>query len=309
MNNQPDASATESNAAMSSDPQSRSLEQLQRWMQEVITHPEGIATGVSSDAAQHEIEVSPNDVDDVIGSSQALGSLDRLAVYGNAYFARLVECLGDSFSAVRHALGDETFGGFAMAYLQSYPSQSYTLDDLGRNFADYLRETRPADVPSPGWPDFLIDLATYESTCAEIFDGPGVEGQTLLDADALSGVAPEDIPRIVLHPAPCLRLLELRYPAHEYVSAVRRDQSPDQPQPAESLLVMTRRDFIVRRGPVSRPEYLLLSSLIDEQPLGGAIEAAVEATESDIEEFAAQLSGWFRHWAAAGWFVGFDLAE
>jgi len=286
----------------------RSLDRLQRWMQEVITHPEGIAAGIASGSAQNEIAASSATIEDVIGRSNSLGSVERLAVYGNAYFARLVECLGDEFPALKHALGEETFAGFAFGYLQQHPSQSYTLGDLSQRFPDYLRETRPSDVPAPGWPDFLIDLATYERSCGEIFDGPGVEGQTLLDSADLAAVQPEDIPRVVLHPAPCLRLLELRFPAHEYVTAVRRDQEPVQPEPQVTYLVMTRRDFIVRRGAVSHPEFLLLKSIIDGEPLGGAIESAVEATDAGIDSFAGQLSGWFRHWSAAGWFVSFELA-
>lgn len=285
------------------------LDRLQRWMQSVITNPEGIGAGIASETAQEEVATSPADIESVIGSSRSLSSVDRLAVYGNAYFARLVECLGDTFPAVKHALGEETFNGFAVAYLQAHPSQSYTLDDLGRQFPGWLRQTRPADIPSPGWPDFLIDLATYEALCTDIFDGPGVEGQSLLEGNALGAVAPDDIPRVVLHPAPCLRLLELEFPAHEYVTAVRRGHAPEQPAPAVTLLVLTRRDFVVRRGPVSRPEFVLLESLIAGQPLGGSIEAAVEATAVDIDQFATQLSGWFQHWASAGWFVGFELAS
>lgn len=289
-----------------SQPATRPLDRLQRWMQEVITHPDGIAAGISSESATGQISVSPETVEDVIGPSQSLGSIERLSVYGNAYFARLVECLGDEFPALKHALGEDIFVGFAMGYLQRYPSESYTLSDLSRRFPDYLRESRPADIEAPAWPDFLIDLATYERTCADIFDGPGVEGQQLLDPEALSAVAPDDVPHVVLHPAPCLRLLELQFPAHEYVTAVRRDQSPEQPEPQQTFLVMTRRDFIVRRGPVSRSEFLLLRAILDGKPLGEAIESAVAETDADLEQFASQLSGWFRHWTAAGWFVSFQ---
>ena len=286
-----------------------SLERLQKWMQSVITNPDGIAAGIESSSARQEIATSAADIESVIGRSESLDSIDRLAVYGNAYFARLVECLGDTFPAVQHALGEETFAGFAVAYLQQNPSQSYTLDDLGRRFPAWLRETRPDDVPSPGWPDFLIDLATYEMTCHDIFDGPGVEGQPLLDGHSLTAIVPENIPRVVLRPAPCLQLLALQYPVHEYVTAVRREQSPSQPSPGETLLVLTRRDFVVRRGAISRAEFALLESLIAGSPLGEAVEAAVETTSAEIDQLAAQLSGWFQHWASAGWFVGFELVS
>ena len=99
------------------------LDRLQRWMQSVITNPEGIGAGIASDTAQAEIAASPADIQFVIGRLESLSSVDRLAVYGNAYFARLVECLGDTFPAVKHTLGEDTFAGFAVAYLQQHPSQ------------------------------------------------------------------------------------------------------------------------------------------------------------------------------------------
>jgi hypothetical protein len=77
------------------------------------------------------------------------------------------------------ALGNELFDQFAMAYLQAYPSTSYTLSQLGANFARHLEETRPdRDELAHGevsWPDFLIDVARLEWAIGEVFDGPGVE--------------------------------------------------------------------------------------------------------------------------------------
>ena len=70
-------------------------------------------------------------------------SVERLEVYANAYYARLLECLRDEFPALLHAVGEEVFDGLAFGYLQAYPSTSYTLSNLSRNFARFLEETRP----------------------------------------------------------------------------------------------------------------------------------------------------------------------
>ena len=79
----------------------------------------------------------------IVTRSQSLTSTERLQIYANAYFARLFECLHEEFPALLHALGEETFDAFAFGYLQQYPSRSYTLAELGRNFAAYLAEVRP----------------------------------------------------------------------------------------------------------------------------------------------------------------------
>ena len=47
----------------------RELDQIQRWMQAVIMHPDGIADGIASATARAEIDVSADDVERVINRS------------------------------------------------------------------------------------------------------------------------------------------------------------------------------------------------------------------------------------------------
>lgn len=286
----------------------RSLTQLQRWMQEVITNPDGIVAGVESSTARQKIDIDGTRIEEVIGRSTRLGSAERLAVYGNAYFARLIECLGDEFPATRFALGEETFQTFALGYFEQSPSTSYSLGFLGGRFPQYLIDGRPADIPKPGWPDFLIDLATLERAYAEVFDGLGPEKLTPLQPEALQAIPIELISEVRFVPAPSLRLLEASFAVHEYFTAVHQSQSPEIPAPQETLLVITRRDYVVRRGIVSRPEFELLRAILDGNSLGAAIEiAAEEQPEGTNDDFAANLSRWFHHWASAGWFLNVEL--
>src|SRR5260370_4744681 len=184
---------------------SHHLGQIQRWMQAAIMHPVGVAEGIASDEARRHIDVGPDEAETVVTRSRALTALERLAIYSYAYYARLLECLREEFPVLKHALGDEIFDAFAAEYLERYPSRSYTLFQLGVNFPRFLAETRP-DSPSPSpsplggegegegavnWPDFLIDLATLELAFNEAFDGPGVEGKKLWDADQLRAMLPE----------------------------------------------------------------------------------------------------------------------
>ncbi len=140
----------------------RQLAQIQRWFQAVVTHPDGVEAGLTSPEARAEIDVSPSRIEDMVDPSKRRTSVERLEVYANAYYARLLECLRDEFPALLHAVGEEVFDGLAFGYLQSYPSRSYTLSELSRQFAQYLEETRPRDeddASGPSWPDFMIDLA------------------------------------------------------------------------------------------------------------------------------------------------------
>jgi hypothetical protein len=290
----------------------RDLAQLQRWMQAVLMHPAGAAEGVASAAARAEIDVAPDEAERVVSRSRSLSGLERLAIYNRAYYARLLDCLRESYSVLFHALGEETFGAFAIDYLQKYPSRSYTLNELGANFPRYLRESRPPDEAGetgPSWPDFVIDLATLEWLYNEVFDGPGVEGQRLLRPHHLRAIDPERWSEARLVPVPCLRLVALRYPVHLYYTAVRRKGEADIPEPAETLLAVTRRRYVIRRHELSRPQYVLLDALLNGQPVGEAISRAYDATENDEDRFAGELTQWFRDWTAEGFFRAVELTS
>ena len=105
--------------------------------------PEGVDEGVDSSEAQQLIRLGRNQLEQVILRSKSLTARERLSIYANAYYARLVECLGECFPIFKKALGEEVFSGFALEYLQRYPSQSYTLDRLGDHFSRFLQEDAP----------------------------------------------------------------------------------------------------------------------------------------------------------------------
>jgi hypothetical protein len=287
------------------------LERIQRWLQAVITHPGGVAEGTAG-ARQH-LDVGPDQVERVVTRSRALTGMERLAIYGNAYYARLLECLREEFPVLAHALGEELFDAFAVGYLQKYPSRSYTLTRLAAQFPRYLAETRPAaadgEDPSAGWPDFLVDLATLEWTVSEVFDAPGDEGEPLLDSAGLRAVPEGRWPEARLVLARSLRLLALRYPVQEYFAAVRRQQAPLPPAPGDTFLAVTRRDYVVRHHALTRTEYEVLRVLADGRPLAEALGLAARTADADLDALAGNLRDWFQAWAARGYFRAVATGE
>src|SRR5262245_52003233 len=94
-----------------------SLDSLQRWMQTVITHPQVVDSGIVSAEARETIDVIPEQLETVISRSKALTAAERLAIYNRAYFARLIECLTAEYPVFAAAVGEDTFGSFALSYL------------------------------------------------------------------------------------------------------------------------------------------------------------------------------------------------
>lgn len=289
----------------------RDLRRIQRWMQSVIMHPGGVEHGVRSEEARQQIDVQPEELEAVICRSRALPSDERLAIYSRAYFARLVECLRAEFPVLVLSIGEDAFDEFAISYLQRYPSQSYTLGRLAKNFTRYLAETRPKDEDNSGlvagWPDFVVDLAKLEWTFSEVFDGPGVEDEPLLSADQLQRVPADLWPEARLVPVCCLRLLSLRFPVNRYFRAMRRNENPPLPEPAETFVAVTRQRYVVRHYPLSQPQFTLLQAMLAKRTVGEAIAEMAKIAEAPMEDLATNLQLWFRNWAIEGFFSGVEL--
>ena len=288
----------------------RSLDVVQRWFQAVVTHPEGVEGGVESEEAQRLIHLKRAELEAVIGRSRNLTAAERMGIYANAYYARLLECLAAFFPLLQKALGAEVFDGFAFEYLQHYPSKSYTLDRLGESFTRFLEETRPepeeGEEPGAlGWPDFLIDLSVFEWNLNQVFDGPGVEGKPLLTAELLQTFPPERFAESRLVPVPCLRLLAFRFPVNAYFTASRHAEEGEEleiPDPAPEFLALSRRDWVVRRFPLTLAQHALLEKILAGATVGEAIAAAADVSGLDDEALGAELQSWFRIWVAEGFF-------
>ena len=287
------------------------LAQIQAWMQAVITHPAGVWAGLQSPQANEHLQVEPETLENMISRSQALSSAERLNVYANAYHLRLLECLREEYTITAQAIGQETFEGLAFGYLQTYPSHSYTLGQLGSQFPRYLSETRLHAAAAPSspahWPDVIIELATFERAIHEVFDGPGIEHLPPPNWEPLWNCPPDQWSSLRLSPAPCLRLLHFQHSLNDYYTSLRDETPAPFPTATACYLALHRLDFRVRRFELTRPQFSLLASLAYGHNLGDALaETFSQLAEETADEatFAAQLREWFALWTSQTFFCG-----
>jgi len=288
------------------------LSSLQRWFQAVVTHPAGVERG----AAEFAAEQSPT-IDEVATASAMQTPAERLGVYAHAYWARLLECLREEFPVVRKLVGDEAFDQFAVGYLMEHPSQSYTLAQLGRRLAAYLARTlgRLTDDKSLSDDDaaahfggFVVDLATLERSIGEVFDLVGGETLGFLQADQLAAVPAQERGSVRLTPLATFHLSAFGYDVNSYFTASRKlpDAVPDL-TPNPTFLALSRREYIVRRTPLSKAQHTLLTAIVAGASLSDAL-AALLAEQQELPSAghetltSATLEAWFADWAAAGFF-------
>ncbi len=287
------------------------LDVVQGWFQSVISHPDGVESGISADEAQALIGLGRDELERIVRRSRNLSASERIGIYANAYYARLLECLGECFPILRRVLGADLFEPIALEYLQRYPSKSYTLDRLGDRFAQFLEETRDPDAGAPpAWPEMLADLARFEHAIARVFDGPGSEGEPPFAIDAFQDLGAEELASARLLPAPSLRLLTFRFPLNDLYTAARRAGEEDEltyPLPGIEHVALCRRDFVVRRHPLTPFEHEVLAGIVGGGSVGAALAAA--AGMADGEDLGPTIERSFAAWTAAGFFRGIARPE
>jgi len=119
----------------------------------------------------------------------------RLAVYANAYRARLVETLAKDFAALRHHLGEEEFEALAHDYMDIHPSRYFSLRWFGQALPAFI-EGHAVGRASPA----LAELARLEWAFVDAFDAEDV---ACADEATAARVPPAAWPtlRIALHPS------------------------------------------------------------------------------------------------------------
>lgn len=272
------------------------LERLERWLLTAVSAPDGLEHGLERARA-----LDGRDLDEVILPSRRVSAADRLRIYSNMYYSRLVEILSEDFPAVTAALGlhaDPIFRD----YLDRHPSTNQRLTPLGRHLPVYFLEDR-TDLPNA---HFLAALAHLEHTRELVFEGGR---STLLDPASLAAMGPEAWSRARLSFIAASAIIRCEWPVNDYLDAVLNGVEATLPAPAVQRILLWRKDYKVRRLVVSPSQFAILQSLRCGRTLMEAIGAGFDAAESDAdavpedpESIAASLGEWFRSWAEAGVF-------
>ncbi len=116
------------------------LAQTQDVFWRLISAPEGVAAGLA--ALPDRERALPFGLDGWLRDDERLSAIERLDVYANMYFFRLLDCLAEDFPAIHAVVGHERFHALVRDYLTIHPSEHPSVRMLGRALGDLL-ETHP----------------------------------------------------------------------------------------------------------------------------------------------------------------------
>jgi hypothetical protein len=241
-----------------------------------------------------------------IKPNDRLTSFERLEIYNRQYWYRIKDCFYEDYPGLRAILGEDRFERLALAYLERFPSESFTLRNLGRRLVPFLeanpRWIKPLQKPA-------LDMARLEWAHIEAFDN---EARPRLETDSLLGADPD---KVGLGLQPYVTLLQLGYELDNFLVKLkhgealrseasnamaqrrkgRRRQIKKHLRPKTVFLAVHRHDDTVYYKRLQPAQFRLLSAFKNGATLA---EAVTESGELDAE----QIKKWFETWASLGWF-------
>ncbi len=281
---------------MTTSAEAKNLERLERWMLAVVMHPKGASGGVAAPGARGLLPAAARDLETVVTRSRQLSALDRLGIYAEMYYLRLLEVLAAEYPTTRTVLGARRFAQACRAYLERHPSTDRTLQSLSVDFPKFLKRRLRGQKGAR----LAVDVARIERAMEEVFDAPRAEP---LKFEQLKKIPADQWGTLRLKLTPALRLLALNCAANEYMAALRSRRKARAPAARPSFVIVYRNRLRAWRMTVTREQFALLGLLGKGWPIGRAVYQSCRHMRVRPERLSTMLSEWFRDWSAAGLLV------
>lgn len=259
------------------------LAEMQERFWRLITAPEPVAKMLPELAARGD-GTAP--LAAWIAADSEDAAIQRLDVYANMYFFRLLDVLRGDYPNTVKLVGDDAFHNLATGYFLAHPSDNPSLRWIGRHLPDHL-EGGDLQRRFPA----VASLARLEWVRGEAFDA---EDAPVATASALAAATPESWSAMRLRMQPALRLLELDHRVLPMWLALERAEAEIPAAPSEPCrVVIWRRGFRVYHRAVGAPEHECLRMAIS----GATFAAICEALWSHVgDETPAVAVGALRTW-------------
>ena len=255
---------------------------------------------------------------DFIKPNDRLTSFERFEIYNRCYWFRVLDSLYDDFPGLLALLGNRKFLKLVTAYLIRYPSESFTLRNLGSRLETFLTE-------EPGYASPLQEVA---------LDMVRFEWAQILAFDEASRkpISPKDIKKknpstLRFGLQPYLSLLKLDHAVDHYLIAVKNQETdglrneasntsnkaPDptnhrkklsRPKREKVWLAVHRYDNMLYYKRLEPAAFTLLKELGKGTSLEMACSKSIRVNRSrnqKADAFQEVLTGWFSDWSSLGW--------
>lgn len=265
------------------------LSDSQRLLWRLIAAPEGVASTLDADGDRGGGLTAA--LARTVRGDGRLAAIERLDIYANMYFFRVLDVLKEDYPGVLALLGEVAFHNLITDYLLRHPPAHFSIREAGRHLPEFLTShAAVADHPC------VADLGRYERALNDAFDAADAPA---LQAAALADLAPQAWSELGLTLHPSVRLLECAWPVDALRSAVDSGDAASDPTAEDSCICVWRQDLIVFHRRIDRVQLAALRAVERGESFGAVCASAGDALgeEDAPQRVAVALSGWL----ANGW--------
>ena len=260
------------------------LGEAQNLLYRLISSPNGVTEGL---ATEH---LASGGLGAIIRGDSRLSPVERVGIYADMYFYRLLDVVKEDFPATFAILGDLNLHNLITGYLVANPPSRPSISDASRHLAAFV-----AGSDWIGRFPYLSDLIRLERALVEVFLGPDA---IPLSLQKLRLTPPSDWPslRFGLHPA--AQLLDCDWKVDELLRAA--EQVAASPVVRESNTIIVWRNESVRYRALEEIERRVLRAVCG----GETFMLACETIVADREDINSEkLTAMLLRWVADGFLL------
>ena len=243
--------------------------------------------GVATDAAMAHL------------ASGGIPAATGLAIYRNAYAARLREAMENDHPVLGRYLGDALWTRMCDGYIAAHPSRVRSLRHFGESLPEYLASVEPFSA-SPQ----LAELAQLERRLLDCFDAADADRA---DWQSLLAMPDTDWPGLRLRFHPSVQWLQHAWNSIEIWNALKQSDTPPAAVAETSDWLLWRDDErITRFRSMASDESLALRHFLHGGDFAGACEALLEVHPPEAVPGVAisLLRDWCEEGVIQGWQSG-----
>jgi len=267
------------------------LSETQRLLWSLITAPEGVPRALAEPDRGPALARA---LERTVRSGERLSAVERLDVYANMYFFRLLDVIKHDYPAVLAVAGEQNFHNLVTDYLLVHVPSHPSLRYAGAHLAPFIR-THPLRDVFPA----LFDLARLEWALVDAFD---VEDAPVLTAGDLAVFAPERWGALRFRFHPSVQMLDCDWEVHALRQHVDRDEAVGTAAPGRTTLCVWRGDWRVYYRALAELEGRVLRLLLRGADCAAACALAAESVGDDpaAAAVASNLATWLRDGMLSG---------
>jgi hypothetical protein len=217
-------------------------------------------------------------------STKHVSALERLDIYREAYYARLMDALCEDYPVLHALIGNEMMYQLTNQYIHHYPSSFRSIRWYGKNLATYMRETLHYST-SP----WLIELAEFEWLLSMTFD---VKDEESFHLEQMATIPPDSWYGLKFTLISSINKIKLNWNIVEIWKGFHEEDkivSPSKSNEIENWIVW-RKDNKVQFSSLLKEEMYVLDAMERHSHFGSICEGLCQwINEEEIAVYAASV--------------------